>query len=347
MNNHNVNRKDVAQKAGVSVSVVSRALNNSGYVAKEKKERVLKVARELGYHPNPVAMSLQSRRTKQILFFLKDITNIFNIELYQGMVEAARKHGYMMVLNGSLDFSSIKNTMVDGIIMPHENVVQNYLDAGGKNYFLPVVTASYSDPIDFPHFVPRINIDMYKAVELAVDYLKQLGHQKIAYATPYPLHLRQIRMIAFQQAMGLTMGSRVREYLFTLEHQRSLEEHDAKDFDAEDFFAEGGAVAKQWLEKKSDATAVLCFNDLFAAGFCAQLMQNGIRIPADLSVMGIDGSMIRSYMQLELTTVQVFPRMQGKKTVDVLVDMIEGRRVRQIYHMPIRVLKGKTVRKIR
>ena len=63
-----ITRKDVAEKAGVSVSVVSRALNNSGYVEKDKKLRILEAARKLGYVPNPVAMSLQQRRTRQIIF---------------------------------------------------------------------------------------------------------------------------------------------------------------------------------------------------------------------------------------------------------------------------------------
>ena len=64
-----VTRRDIAQRADTSVSVVSRALNNSGYVAKEKKERILKIAEELNYIPNPVAASLQARRVRQILFY--------------------------------------------------------------------------------------------------------------------------------------------------------------------------------------------------------------------------------------------------------------------------------------
>lgn len=115
-----VTRKDIAVKAGVSVSVVSRALNNSGYVEAEKKERILQIAKELGYSPNPVAMSLATRRTKQILFYCKDLKNSFNIETYQGMMQAAQERGYMVVINGTIDFHQIKNLMVDGLILPNE-----------------------------------------------------------------------------------------------------------------------------------------------------------------------------------------------------------------------------------
>lgn len=66
-----VTRKEVAEKAGVSVSVVSRAMNNSGYVEAEKKKRILEVADKLGYYPHPVAEALQKRRTKQLLFSVR------------------------------------------------------------------------------------------------------------------------------------------------------------------------------------------------------------------------------------------------------------------------------------
>ena len=62
----NVTRKDIAEKLGVSVSVVSRVINNSGYVSKEKREKVLKAAKEMGYVQNPVAMALQQNKTKQL-----------------------------------------------------------------------------------------------------------------------------------------------------------------------------------------------------------------------------------------------------------------------------------------
>lgn len=89
-----VTRKDIAERAQVSVSVVSRALNNSGYVDAKKREQILKIADELGYHPSPVAMSLMTQRTKQILFYCKDMRNAFNIEVYRGMPAAAEQQGY-------------------------------------------------------------------------------------------------------------------------------------------------------------------------------------------------------------------------------------------------------------
>ena len=122
-----VTRKDIAQKAGVSVSVVSRALNNSGYVDTEKKKKIVEVAEELGYHPNPVAMSLARQKTRQIMFYCRELENAFNIELYEGMIEAANKQNYVVVLHGKLDFESVKGMMIDGLILPSDFITDVYL----------------------------------------------------------------------------------------------------------------------------------------------------------------------------------------------------------------------------
>ncbi len=163
-----VTRRDIAERTGVSVSFVSRALNNSGYVETSKKKKILQIAEELGYYPHPVAMSLQKRRTRQILFFCEDLTNSFNIELYRGMISAAQRRGYMVVMNGDMDFESIKDIMVDGIIMPNENATEHYLNTIGKNYHLPIVTNAYGNSVHFKKSVPLVEIDMYRVMEVAM-----------------------------------------------------------------------------------------------------------------------------------------------------------------------------------
>ena len=127
-----ITRKEIAARANVSVSVVSRALNNSGYVEGEKKRLILEIADELGYRPNPVAMSLMNQRTKQIMYYCRELENAYNIQLYEGMLEEAQKHDYMVVMHGKLDFDSIRNLMVDGLILPSENVTDIYIKNEGK-----------------------------------------------------------------------------------------------------------------------------------------------------------------------------------------------------------------------
>ena len=127
-----ITRKDIAERLGVSVSVVSRALNNSGYVKKEIRESILSLAEQLHYIPNPIAMTLQQRKTRQIMFVCKDLHNSFNIDLYYGMLSIAEKRGYMVFLNGKLDFQLFRETLIDGIILANNMAAYEYDRQCGK-----------------------------------------------------------------------------------------------------------------------------------------------------------------------------------------------------------------------
>lgn len=212
-------RKDIAQRAGVSISVVSRALNNSGYVDAEKKKKIMQIAQELNYYPNPVAMSLTSRRTKQILFYCRELENAFNIETYEGMLEAAYKRDYMVVVHGKLDFSSMRNTMVDGLILPNEGVTQMYLEGAGKNYHLPVVTTSYGSSFSFSKSVPVVESDLWEGTRMALQYLWDRGHRKIAFISPYCKEDKNSRIIAWREFMKYELGDRIGEYFFGIDRE--------------------------------------------------------------------------------------------------------------------------------
>ncbi len=350
-------RKDIANRAGVSVSVVSRALNNSGYVDKGKKTAILKIAEELGYYPHPVAMSLQKRRTKQILFYCKDLQNSFNIEMYQGMMETAKTRGYMVVINGALDFNSIKETMIDGIIMPNENAAQWYLESSGKNYFLPVVTASYGNPVCFSKAAPRVEVDMYKATKLAVSYLRGKGHVKIALGMPYEYNSANARMYGYLEELKPVLKDKIRNYVLGI-HKKDLggderllrfkEELVGDSFTVEEsFYGKGEVAAQIFKERKLDATAVLCFNDVFAFGVCNQFKKMGIRVPEDISVMGFDGTFARKYTSPLMTTVDLSARKQGAECAKLLLDMLEGKKVKRVIHLPVKIMEGESVKNIR
>lgn len=350
-------RQDIANRAGVSVSVVSRALNNSGYVDKDKKDKIIRIAEELGYYPHPVAMSLQKRRTKQILFYCKDLQNSFNIEMYQGMMESAKKRGYMVVINGSLDFDSIRETMIDGIIMPNENAAGWYLDSSGKNYYLPVVTASYGNPVSFTKSAPRVEIDMYKATQKAIQYLRDNGHKKIALGMPYEYNSANARMYSYLEELKPVLKDKIKNYVLGI-HKKDLgnderllifiEEQIGDNFTVEEsFYGKGEVAAQLFMERNLDATAVLCFNDVFAFGVCNQFKRMGVRVPEDVSVMGFDGTFARRYTSPLLTTVDLSAKKQGEKCADLLLDMLEEKKVKRVIHLPVTIMEGESVKNIR
>lgn len=361
MEKQTVTRKDVAEKAGVSVSVVSRALNNSGYVQADKKQKVLAAAEEMGYFPHPVAMSLQKRRTRQILFFCKDLMNSYNIQMYQGMAKIAGERGYMVVLNGNMDFSTIRETMVDGIILPNEIVTEYYLQTVGKNYHLPVVSTFYGSAVYFPKSVPVVESDMHEVIRLAIQALRKKGHKKIALALPYGYQPSDARVQQWWEMMQKELGGRQDRYLISCrtadleedkELLRMLEESESSGggpvfLRRENFFIKGEILARILVKRKTDATAVICFNDELAAGFCSELRNFGVKIPDEISVMGIDGSYIRQITRPCLSTVSIDPEQQGEKCAEVLIDLIEGKKIHYVTRIPMKILEGETVKDIR
>ena len=353
-----ITRKDIAEKAGVSVSVVSRALNNSGYVEAEKKKKILQIAEELGYSPNPVAMSLASRRTKQILFYCKDLKNAFNIETYEGMMEAAAKRNYMVMINGDIDFSQIKDLMVDGLIFPNEALTGSYLNSVGKNNYLPVVSMGFGNSVrgEFQKSVPVVESDLWKGTEELYQYLWIRNHRKIAMITPYPWGNDDSRIIRWKQCLKYELGERMREYYLGVclaefpddSRVKSFpEEKRLSEFVAENYFEKGEVAAEIYVEKHLDATAVMVFNDEMAMGFIKRITKLGYRIPEDLSVVSFDNVYCNRYSSRNLTTLALYPKKMGSKSVDVLLDMINGERTKYITHIPTKIIEGDTVRSLR
>ena len=147
--NKQVTREDVAREAGVSVAAVSRALNNSGYVKKEKKEHIIEVATRMGYNPNPIAMALQKRRSGQLLVLHNDLTGGYTNQMFHGAVREAQFRNYQALLdmrcNQPFDFEKIRTMIIDGLVLPNEAVAAQYASTVGRTYHLPTVTISY-DP---------------------------------------------------------------------------------------------------------------------------------------------------------------------------------------------------------
>lgn len=351
-----VTRKDIAEICGVSISVVSRALNNSGYVDGEKRKKIIETAEKLGYVPQPVAMSLQERRTKQILFYCKDLNNEYNIEMYRGMCDVANERGYMVVMNGVVQFERIKDTMIDGIIMPNENLTEYYMKKKGKNYYLPVVSSSYCNPVELPKSVPLVEVDMYRAMEIGINYLFKMGHEKIAFGFPYSIGNVNSRLLSFKEQMEFRLGDKWKNYVLNVQKKEFADDkgldqlpEDIQDnlFGIEeDFFEKGRVAAQIFIERELDATAVMCFNDELALGMMKEFSKSGIQVPDDISIVGIDGTCTRKYVVPLLTTVEIYPRKHGSECAKILIDMIEKKNKKFRVHLTARLLEGESVKNL-
>ncbi len=330
-----ITRKDIAQKAGVSVSVVSRALNRSGYVEEEKRRRILQIARELNYISNQGEGALQGQKTKQIIFFCEDIRNPFYIQMYQGMLAAARDKGYRIVLDGNTELKDIREINTDGIIFSNQIMAGRYLDTYGKNYDIPIVCAAYGDIIDFKKAITMVEVDMFKAVEIGLSYLWNMGHQKIAYATPYDTEYssREIAYVSWLKERHIDPG----KYMIKVS---TYHESGSPDFD---YRVLGRLAAHEFAESDNGASAILAFNDEYAYGIMDGLREKGISIPEEVSIMGMDGTYTRQYMNPRLTTVSLFPEKQGVLCVQNIISIIDNKSHKYITRIIPKIIEGNTV----
>lgn len=335
-----ITRQDVAKLAEVSVSAVSRVMNKNGYVAKEKREAILKAVKELGYRPSPVAVAMQKRETRQLLFQHRDLGNTFTTDIYRGMVHASIEQGYMVMLSGSVDLSHIKTMMVDGVILWNEGVAVEYNKTMNNVLSIPTVSASYGSSVLRPKGIPFVESDSHAAMELAIDYLFSCGHEKIALATPYPISMGNPRSTAYKSKLLPVFGSDIDKYTFVCSHSKSCPTEE------ENFYADGEEIAQYIVDSRSDATAVACFNDDIAIGLLNRFHRIGVKVPEDISVIGIDGLELGEYIYPRLTSVNLHPYEQGMECAKVLIGMLNGKKIKGRTNIPITLVERESVCKI-
>ena len=312
-------RKDVADLAGVSEVTVSRVFNQNSYVSHEKNNLVRKAAKELGYQPNPIAVSLKKNTTKQILMLLpeQDLENSYFISLYTGAVRYAEKAGYMLAVSTDMMFSKITKKMFDGIILANSSFEPDELH---EHLRVPATVLSFGEEIFYP-WLDNIIVDTGLAMEMIIKYLNTLGHRRIAFAMPRHTLMQGTLSQRYNRYSNLMSGvftENINEYVFGID-QASTKEN------LTNYFHYGKIAAEQIYEKKPDITAVVCFNDEVALGLIGRLQSLGIKVPGDLSVTGIDNILQSAYCVPPLTTVNLPAVEQGEESVRRLISRIEGK----------------------
>ncbi|MCL2033617.1 MAG: LacI family transcriptional regulator [Oscillospiraceae bacterium] len=354
-------RKDVARAAGVSVASVSRAVNNSGYVKKEVKEHILSVADSLGYNPNPIALSLQSRRTRQLILYLNEIKAPYNLQFFNGATREAYKRGYSVFLDVHCDFERIKGYLVDGVLFSLDIVAEKFLNSVGANYHIPVVTVTNDASSALPHPVHSIVIDNPKVIDTAVDYLISKGHKLIGFILPKRGRDAEMRLKLFKSRMNrefkkFGIGLSIDDLIICAEigDEESGNNIDPplifqpsdEQFEEYSSFKIGYRAAEHYLDSRNPATAFLCFNDDIGYGFMRGIEKSGLCVPSDISVMGIDGIYLREWFEKKLTTVSLGAENLGAVATGALIDLLEGKKPKFLIWSSPALLEGETVKVI-
>jgi len=310
-----VSIKDIARAARVSHSTVSRALRNSPLVNARTGARIRRIAQQQGYTVSAVARSLVTRRTNTIGVVVTTIADPFVGEVVSGIEEVALAHNYSVFLaNCHADparelraVRSFHERRVDGILVTASRVGALYLPLLSEMK-VPIVLINNQHPGEF---VFSVTIDNLNAGRQATRHLAELGHKSIGYIGD---------QFGFQSDTERFAGYRQVLEEAGIGFRPDLVAHG-------DGGPEGGMRAMaRLLALPEPPTAVFCYNDLEALGAMRAAREHGLKVPDDLSVVGLDDLFLASYTDPPLTTVQQPKRQMGWLAAQILLDLLSGGR---------------------
>jgi LacI family transcriptional regulator len=310
------NIRDVAKAAGVSVATVSKVLNGYTTVNENTKERVLQFVKEMQFRPNSAARSLVGRRSMTIgIFLTTGLAHPFFTQILAGMEQALKAKGYDLIylaqLSWNREYSFVRHCQsrnVEGVVVfgfQHEDMnFDELIESGIPTLFIDLDVrggrAGY------------ISSDNLEGTRQAVNYLAGLNHRRISFLSGNKdSYVSRHRLEGYRAGLARA-GLDFRE-----------------DYVAEgDFTRETGYVAMgKLLALPEPPTSVICCSDMSAVGAMEAIRDAGLSVPEDISVIGFDDIEIASYVRPALTTVRQDMITIGRRSVELLDDLIMDKKL--------------------
>ncbi|MCY1136562.1 LacI family DNA-binding transcriptional regulator [Actinoplanes sp. Pm04-4] len=314
MDDRRVTIDDVAKAAGVAASTVSRAFSRPGRVSFETGERIRRVAAELGYRAGSLARALPSGATSMIALAVSDITNPFYAELIKGAQAAATAAGYTILLADTQESSVYERQAldraaptVDGFVLTTTRMSDSAIRMLAKQRPVIVLNRIVSD-------VPSVITDNPRGMRRAMEHLAELGHRRVTYLSGPEA----------SWADGMRWRS-LREAALELELTVRRTGHAPPTV--------GGGVSGVAEFAAHPTSAVIAYNDRVAIGAIRALTARGVRVPEDVSVIGIDNIYPADLVTPALTTVAAPLAAMGRTAVGNLLAIVRGARPRE--HEPV------------
>lgn len=324
--------KDVAERAGVSPSTVSRVIADSPKISDATKRRVRQAMRELRYHPNAIARSLVRQSSRSIGLLLSRspeaaLHNPFFPEVIRGISSIAQSARYNLLLSTSSTSEEerseclglLRERRVDGVILlasRWNDPLVEMLSSDGHPF---VVVGRVPGPSD----LCWVNNDNVKAAMEATAHLIALGHERIAFlGGPADLIVSHDRLEGYKMALSearIPFDERlVRETHFSVE--------------------EGAAAALDILRLAPDVTGFVCIDDLLALGVLRAAADSGRRVPEELSVVGFNDNPLCAYIKPSLSSVRIPIFDMGAEAARLLIDWLAGSRPREGTLLPAKLM---------
>ena len=316
-----VTLKDIAKKAGVSITTVSRVINNKDSIIpikEDTKNKVLEIAADLNYRPNINARSLSTKKSYNLGLILDYLDPYFS-DIVNSIEKSSREKNYNLILSmlNNKSFEEIINNLlyqssIEGILIggTKKLIKKNKIFNKLKKLNVPIVLIAH-----YFTDIPSINIDDFKGGYLAAEHLVELGHQRIAIITGPDYKDRKDsrqRLMGYKKALADNSVELKEEYIYEGNYS----------------YHSGYQNMKKILSMSELPSAVFASEDQMALGALKAAYEMKVKIPQEISLVGFDNIIQSRYSTPSLTTISQPKREMGRSAINLLVDLIENKEAR-------------------
>ncbi len=315
--------KDIARISGYGLSTVSRAINNSGYVSDEVRQKIMQTVREYHYVPNNSARNLKASKSKNIAVLAKGISNPFFNKMITVIEQQTALRGHPLIIQ---NVDAAANELDIAIQEKQDRNLCGVIIMGGtfgysqerfQQLEIPCVLLTVSANDEIPKTLySSIKIDDEREGYRATEYLISLGHRKIGFI--------------YEDIVGKNTPN----YMRYCGYRRALEEHNipfdphlvAQNMDSAytSGYSTGFNCMKQLCTRNRDMTAVFAFADILAMGAAKAAFSMGYRVPDDISIVGFDGIEAAEFYHPSIDTIYQPANEMALSSVEILLDMLQG-----------------------
>jgi LacI family transcriptional regulator len=315
-----VRLKDIAVRAGVSVMTVSKVMRDTSDISASTKARIRQLAEQMGYNPDSIAQGLRTGTTKLFGLVISSTTNPVFARVVMAIEERAHEMGYDLITAHSLNIPEREEAVIkrllsrriDGLFLvpvyrldPTAPIYEELARRG-----IPTVLLGHKAP--FCQKFANVETDDVNASYALTQHLLQLGHKRIAYFTGPPVSPgSQERFEGYRRAL----------------REAQIEVDEKLIFNAGATIEEGEKAALQMLNEAPKATAIQAVNDLVAIGAASLLLNQGVRIPQDISIVGFGNVLISEHFRVPLTTIRQPKLRLGAAAVESMARVMRGEQV--------------------
>lgn len=331
---------DIAKSLNTTASTVSRALQNHPRISKKMKARVLELAAQLNFEPNPVALHLRTGKSSVIAVIVPRISRNFFASAIAGIEQVAYENGYSVIFSQSNENYETEKSIVKTLLNKKVDALAVSLSAETTDYshFQPFINKG--TPIVFFDRVPdglnvaKVEVDNYQAAYEAVEHLIEQGCRKIFHlAGPLSLSVYRNRLNGYLAAMrdnGLTVEENwIYNNVITLET--------------------GTDALEKIIQHNDLPDAILSAGDFSAIGVMMALKKVGIHIPHQIAVVGFANETFDIFVEPQLTSVDMFSHQLGETSAEILIEQLNQepaeRIIKHIQFPPKLMIRGSSLRK--